>query len=242
MIEVNKVYNLCNYITNKEQMGNTINASEFNTVLYAVNIDFFRQRYGLPQEYVPGQPLPKMSYEITQKIIDDLSHFKVRMGIDVAAMVVDNQGRANIPSDYVHFSSARYNMIKDNVCGTVNLKARTIEHLSDAQLGDRLGNSIKMPTLRNPVYATFNNYFQFYPKNLKYVEFTYLRMPRTPIYSIVVDPNTDLEVYNPTTSVHLEYPEDCFTEIVTLCLGYIAPNLRSPDIMQYSQQLKEKGI
>ena len=242
MIQVNRVYELCNFITNKEQMGNTINASEFNTVIHAVNIDFFRQRYGLPQEYVAGQPLPKMSYEVTQKITDDLSHFKVRMGIDTAAMVVDAQGRANIPSDYVHFSSARYNAIKDNVCGTVNLKARVIEHLTDAQLGDRLGNSIKMPTLRNPVFTMFSNYFQFYPKNLKYVEFTYLRMPRTPVYRVTIYPQTDLEVYDPNTSVNFEYPEDCFNEIVTLCLGYTGVNLRSADIVQYSQMLKEKGI
>lgn len=242
MVRVDSVWELLNFITNKEQMGNTINASEFNTILYAVNIDFFRQRYGLPQEYVAGQPLPKMSYEITQKIIDDLSHFKVRMGIDVAAMSVDVNGRANIPSDYVHFSSARYNAIQDNVCGTVNLKARVIEHLSDAQLGDRIGNSIKMPTLRHPVFATFNNYFQFYPKNLKYVEFTYLRMPLTPVYGTTIDEDTDLDVYDPDTSVHFEYPEDCFSEIVNLCLGYAGVNLRSADIVQYSQQLKEKGI
>ena len=76
----------------------------------------------------------------------------------------------------------------------------------------------------------------------KIVEFTYLRMPRTPVYGTIIDEDTDLEVYDPNTSVNFEYPEDCFNEIVTLCLGYTGVNLRSADIVQYSQMLKEKGI
>jgi len=242
MVRVDKIWDFINFVTNKEQAGNTINIPEFNTLIHAVNLDFFRQRYGLPEQYQAGQPLPKMSYEITQKIIDDLKEFKVRMGVDIATMAVNSQGIAPIPSDYVHFSSARYNMIKDNVCGTVTMKPRTIEHLSDAQIGDRLGNSVKMPTLRNPVYTTYSTYFQFYPKNLRNVEFTYLRLPKTPLYNSVVDPNTDTDIFTESGSQHFEYPADCFTDIARLCLSYIGVNLRSQEIVQYAEMQKEKGI
>jgi len=242
MVGVNKIYDFCNFVTNKEQAGNTINALEFNTLLYAVNLNFFCQRYGLPQQYTPGQPLPKISYEITQKITDDLSKFKVRMGIDCEAMIVDVNGHANIPSDYLHFSSARYNQITNNSCGNSKVKVRTIEHLTDAQLGDRLTDSIKMPTTKHPVFTTFKNYFQFYPKTLRYVEFTYLRLPITPIYNYTTDETTDLEVFTETGSVHFEYPEDCFSDLVGLCLSYIGVNLRAVDIVQYAEMLKEKGI
>lgn len=242
MVRVNKIWDFLNFVTNKDQAGNTISLPEFNQLLPAVNIDFFKQRYGLPEQYSPGQPLPQMSYEVTQKITDDLRAFKVRMGIDTQAMIVDNQGQAPIPSNYVHFSSARYNMIKDNVCGTVQMKPRTIEHLTDAQLGDRLGNSIKKPTFRDPVFATFSTYFQFYPKNLRQVEFTYLRMPATPVYGYIADNNTDTDVYNEATSTHFEYPEDCFNDIVRLCLSYIGMNLRANDIIQYAEMQKAKGV
>lgn len=242
MVRVNKIWEYLNFVLNKEQAGNTINLTEFNILLPVVNLSFFKQRYGLPEQYTPGQPLPQMSYEITQKITDDLRAFKVRMGIDTQAMTVDAQGQAPIPSDYVHYSSARYNMIKDNVCGTVEMKPRTIEHLTDAQLGDRLGAVIKKPTLRNPIFSTYSTYFQFYPKTIKRVEFTYLRMPRTPVYGYIPDVETDTDIYNEATSVHFEYPDDCFNDIAMLCLSLMAANLRAPEIVQYAETIKTKGI
>jgi hypothetical protein len=211
-------------------------------LIYSVNIDFFKQRYGLPQEYQPGMPLPKMSYEITQKITDDLRDLKVRMGQDVATMAIATNGRATIPTDYIHFSSARYNQITDNTCGNLATRPRAIEHLSDAQIGDRLGDSIKMPTLKNPVFVTYAGYFQFYPKTVSNVEFTYLRMPKTPVYGYVADNTTDDDTYDETTSVHFEYPEDCFNDIVSMCLGYIGINLRSSELLQYAEMQKEKGV
>lgn len=242
MVRVDSVWELLNFITNKDQQGNTVSIPEFNIICKAVNVDFFKQRYGLPKQYQAGQPLPQMSYEITQKITDDLKAFKVRMGYDTSAMIIDTQGRASIPSDYVHFSSATYNLIADNSCGTVTARQRQIEHLTDAQVNDRLSNSIKMPTKRNPIFTTYSTYFQFYPKNLRYVDFTYLRMPRTPFYNSEPDEETDLEIFVENGSVHFEYPEDCFTDIVMLCLSYVGVNMQSADIVQYAELIKEKGV
>ena len=242
MIRVNEIYDLVSYMVNKDQQGNNLSANEYNIILKAANIGFFKQRYGLPEEYQAGAPLPKMSYEITQKIIDDLRAFKVRMGIDTASMVLDRQGRANIPSDYVHFSSAGYKQIKNNSCGSLEQRTRNIEHLSDAQVNERLGNSLKKPTLKNPCFTTYSTYFQFYPANLRYVDFTYLRMPVTPRYAIIVDNQTDREFYDAANSVHFEYPEDCFEDIARLVCSYIGINLRSTDLVQYSEMKKQQGI
>lgn len=242
MIKVNEIYDLVSYTVNKDQQGNNLSASEYNTILKAVNIGFFKQRYGLPEEYQAGAPLPKMSYEITQKIIDDLRAFKVRMGIDTAALILDRQGRANIPSDYVHFSSAGYKQIKDNVCGSVDFKMRNIEHLSDAQVNERLGNSLKKPTLKNPCFTTYSTYFQFFPANLRNIDFTYLRMPVTPVYRVIFDNQTDREIYDPSTSVHFEYPEDCFEDIARLVCAYVGINLRAVDVIQFNEMKKQQGV
>ena len=242
MVRVNEIYDLVFYMVNKDQQGNNLNSDEFNVLLKAVNIGFFKQRYGLPEEYQPGTPLPKISYEITQKITDDLRALKVRMGVDSGVMIVNAQGMANIPSDYVHFSSAKYNMIKDNTCGNVTTKARNIEHLSDAQINDRLGDSIKMPTHRDPVFATYSTYFQFYPKDLRNVHFTYLRMPVTPFYNTSIDEISDTENYLETGSVHFEYPEDCYEDIARMICSYIGINLRSTDLINYSEMKMQKGV
>ena len=169
MVRVDKVLKLVNFITNKETSGNTMKIDQFNTVIEGVNIDLLKQRYGLPEEYKAGQPLPTMSYEVTKKIMDDLSILKVRMGVDTPPLMLDNFGRADIPSDYLHLSSARFNHVIDNQCTFKKVKPRDIELLNDAQIGDRLSNSIKMPTYKDPCMAIFSGYFQFYPADLKRV-------------------------------------------------------------------------
>ena len=242
MVNVNKVWEALNFLLNKEQEGNTITPAEINILFPMVNVDFFKQRYGLPEEYKPGQPLPKMSYEVTQKITDDLRAFKVRMGTDVAAMQLDSLGRAPIPSNYIHFSSVRYNMLATNTCDASTFKPRSIEHLSDAQVGDRLGNSIKMPTARNPVFVTYATYFQFYPKDLRNIEFTYLKMPATPVYGFTEDDTTDEITYSATASTHFEYPEDCFMDIVRMCASYAGMNLEDDRMVQFAEMQKTKGV
>jgi len=242
MVRVNQILDAVNFLANKEQEGNTIDIPEFNIVIKMVNISFFTQRYGLPQGYQPGQPMPKMYYELTQKITDDMKGLKVRMGIEVPALMLDAKGRASIPSDYVHFSSANHNMIINNTCGDLQTQLRPIEELTDAQRGDRISDSNKMPTLKDATFTIYNTYFQFDPIGLRNVEFTYLRMPKTPFYASIPDEDTDEDVFTETGSVHFEYPEDCFNEIVDMCTGYIGLNLRSPDLMGYSENKKEKGV
>lgn len=242
MVRVNEIYDLVFYMVNKDQQGNNLNSDEFNVLLKAVNIGFFKQRYGLPEEYQPGTPLPKMSYEITQKITDDLRALKVRMGIDSGVMIVNAQGMANIPSNYVHFSSAHYKMITTNTCGDIKYKVRAIEHLTDGQINDRRGDSIKMPTHRNPVYTTYSTYFQFYPEDLRNVFFTYLRMPVTPFYNTSISKISDTENYLETGSVHFEYPEDCYEDIARMICSYIGINLRSTDLINYSEMKMQKGV
>ena len=38
-----EVLDFCNYVANKEKLGNTLTTRQFNNLLEAVNIDFFRK-------------------------------------------------------------------------------------------------------------------------------------------------------------------------------------------------------
>lgn len=242
MVRVDTVLKLVNFITNKETFGNTMKIDQFNTVIEAVNIDLLKQRYGLPEEYRAGQPLPRMSYEVTKKIMDDMNFLKVRMGVDIPPLAVDNFGRAITPSDYLHLSSARYNQITTNQCAVKKVRPRDIELLTDAQIGDRLSNSVKMPTHKDPCMALFSGYMQFYPSDLKRVEMTYLRLPKTPFYAYTIDENTDEYVFTETGTQNFEFPADCLNDIVRLVLSYVNISLKEFTVVQYAEQAKKEGV
>lgn len=242
MVSVKTVLDLINFISNKETAGNTMKIDEFNTLCKGVNVDIFKQCYGLPEEYRPGQPMPRMAYEITKKLMDDLHFLKVRTGVEVSPMILDQYGRADIPSNYLHLSSALYNEVVSNECNEFVIKPRDIELLTDAQRGNRLSNSITMPTKQDPCMAMFNTYFEFYPKDLREVEMTYLRMPAIPIYGYTIDEETDEYVYDPNTSQDFEFPEDKLMDIVRITLSYIQINLQNFQITSYIEAAKEEGI
>lgn len=241
MVSVKTVLDLVNFISNKETAGNTMSPDEFNTVIEAANLDILVQEYGLPEEYKAGQPLPRMSYEITKKIMDDLKHLKVRMGVDTAPLLTDEFGRADIPSNYLHLSSARFNDYTNNECITKTVKSRDIELLTDAQIANRLCNSITMPTKKDPCMAIFSTYFQFYPANLKRIELTYLRLPVKPYYNYTIDENDEV-IFNPIGSVDFEYPADMLPKIVRVVASYVNINLKESNVVSYLEQAKIEGV
>lgn len=241
MVSVKLVLDLVNFISNKETAGNTMKIDEYNTLIKAVNIDMLNLRYGIPAQYRPGQPLPQQSYEVTKKMIDDLRYLEVRTGVETNPIVIDQWGRSNIPSDYLHLSSARHNRVVNNNCDTKDVVPTDIELLTDAQIGDRLGNSITMPTLEDPCMVIYSTYFQFYPKELRMVELTYLRFPDTPYYAYTIDEETDEYIYDATHSVDFEFPDDCLIDIVRFVASYVGINLKESVVIQYVEQIKDEG-
>lgn len=243
MVRVDTVLDLVNFISNKEQSGLTMKIDQYNLIIEAVNIDLLKKFYGLPEEYQAGQPLPRMSYEITKKIMDDLRHLKVRMGVDTPALLLDSNGRADIPQDYLHLSSATYNQVYGIECSDSELKVREIELLTDAQIGNRLSNSIKKPTKKDPCMSMYSTYFQFYPRDLGMVNLTYLRLPKTPVYAVTfVESDTeDYALFDEVNSQHFEYPPDTLTDIVVKILSYVGVNLDKPQVTQYAEMKDEKG-
>lgn len=216
-----------NFELNKHQTGNTLNQEEYNLCLKWANQQYFKTKYGLPEEYQPGQPLPRQAFQITQKIIDDMRPFLLsKGGKNLPQLPIDINGHANYPSDYIHLSSIRY-------------KNRPVQNISNDVLGDRLDSSIVAPSEKYPICCFYNDYIQFYPKDMAYVDFDYIRMPVTPFWAVtIVD---DEYVYNPNQSIQLEWAEQTHIDIANLVLQYASVNLRDFQITQLSEQRKNQG-
>lgn len=255
---------------NKDQSGNTYRIDQFNVDLAVANVEMFSRLYGLPEQYRPGQPLPQMSFEVTQKLIDDLKKCKVNMGgigtNDPSAMEVLN-GKAPIPPDYVHWVSMVYNQATGDACDNEHaVIPRNIELITDAQWADRIGNYIKNKYVNTYPYANVQNeYFQFRPKwKQQYINFVYLRTPKKPLLDYVIRQNGTYkfleedetytlqpgEVYRTgqtsgtvvSQTQEIEWPDDIKTDIANVILGYISDNLRQQFLKQSSEQRKVTGI
>lgn len=226
-MNVEEIRQWANFELNKHQTGNTLDQEEYNICLKWANSEYFKIKYGLPEEYRPGIPLPRQAYPVSQKIIDDLRGCLVVMGgKNAPLMTIDINGFADIPADYIHVSSIRY-------------QGKTVEFVSDDVLGDRLQSSIVNPTKEYPLCVFYNNYIQFHPINLGEVQFTYLRMPVTPFWASAIV--NDEYVYDPTKSVQLEWPEDTHTDIANLIVKYASVNLRDFQATQMAMNRQDKG-
>lgn len=233
------IIDYCNSIANKEQSGAAPTPDQWQSYFEAANIDYFNLKAGLPQEYKPGHALPRQAWETTQRITDDLRPFKVIYGgEDTAALPIDTHGQMAIPSDYWVVSSVRYRKATVSGCETT-IVWRPIEILKDGDLNDRLGSTLKAPDYDYPVCCFFNSYIQFYPKNLQYVTFTYLRRPVTPLYAYTIV--NDVPVYDAVNSIQFEYPDNDHLDICRIILGYMGINVREQQLLQYAELMKAKG-
>jgi len=253
---------------NKDQSGNTYNINRFNNDLLVANLETFTYYYGLPEGYQPGAPFPAVSAEITQKVTDSLRHLRVDMGGsatgDPGPMVVNSDGIAPIPEDYVHLSFMNYTYIKD-ACDTTIPAYPVITPLPGAEWSSRKNSSTLNFRVEKFPYCNFkSNTIEFRPKDIGFVNFSYWRSPLTPHYDYYKDAN-DAIIFLPTgsyhnllpnevgsagqtsgmvnsTTVELEWPTDTHPTFANLMLSYVSDNLRSEFLKQSSEQRKRMGI
>lgn len=100
------LYKFLLFLSNKSQTGNTIGPEEFCMALQVSNLKHFKKKIGLPEEYQPGSPVSRQSFEITQVITDDLMPFKVHLGSpNIPFLSVDADGYALIPNNFYYPTS-----------------------------------------------------------------------------------------------------------------------------------------
>lgn len=227
-----EIYNLIEFITNKDFDGNIITPERFNQLIKVVNIDLFRQKYGIPEEYQPGRPVPNEYADITLKNTDDLKAFKERL----AARAVTN-GIMLYPEDYAHRDTIVYNYSK-----TINKVATTlpkpVEILRESEFAAREGNYTKGPTLANPIGVMRSDGIHIRPITITACDLNYYRFPVDPEFAYTQ--GDGYITYDAANSTETEFPADEHLTLARMMLSYIGVNLRESDLVQYSElKLKE---
>ncbi len=254
-INIDELYKFVQFVANKEQSG-FIKPSEFNLSVDRAQMQLFMERYGNPAEYQPGRPIPRVAYNQTQKISDDLREFIVR-----GTLYVPATGIMEYPLDYLHFSSASSTYLdssisskdmnsdcpgcskeekRKNIKASVVNKVVSVRPIDDFELANILGSSIVAPTREYPILTFYSEGVQYHPKDIGSVDFVYLRRPAKALWAFTTPASKPQ--YDAANSIDLEWPEQVFNEIAVRILSFVGINLREADLTQYSEGKRQTGI
>lgn len=252
MINLGTLYDRLFVLSNKDQSGNTFTPTQMNTSLPYVLYKYLKVKYGLPEQ--PGSP---QAFEIVQKITDDIKELKVWMGgPDKPMLQLNSKGRVSFPEDYWHPASLFYVQSKKNSCGDFVNKERRIQIVTEDERVTRLSDSLTKPTMTNPICCLYSNYIQFYPVELRFVHFTYLRKPEDPYfdYDIVNDEvvflpagathvnSSVLPAGTLSRTVELPLPDDAYEDIVNIMLADLGLSIRDAWAYQAGEVRKQRGV
>jgi len=227
------MYSLIEFIGNKNFNGNIIPPERFAELIKVVNIDLFRKKYGLPEEYQPGRPIPIEFADITIKNTDDLKAFKIRL----PNRTITN-GVMNFPSDYVHLMTVVYNYSK-TINGVATLLPRPIEMLRESEFSSREGNYTKKPTIQNPIGIIRNDGIHIRPLTILACDLNYYKLPRTPLFNYIMEDG--YITYDSVNSIEMEWPIDEHLTLTRMCLEYVGVNLREGDLVDYANTKLKEG-
>ena len=234
-MDVNQVYQLVNYIANKNQQG-YITPSQFNLIINQAQNSYTSFLLGSFQQYAPGRPMARVELGNNSIVRQRLAPI-----IKATTLTVDNNGFSPYPSDYVQTDAIR--------------TPTTLQRVRFVQQDSLYSyyNSVIDPVASNPIYLLEDTGFRFYPKNLGSASLSYVSDPVDIVWAYTLDGN-GRPVYVPpgtnplppgttpsTGSVNPVWHVTSILEIVTRALAMVGVNLQAAAISQYAQEIKANG-
>jgi hypothetical protein len=224
MININEFDQALLFILNKNEQGKAKPADR-NRATNMAQRQLFKERYGKPEEYQPGRPVPRQAFAMTQKIHDDLAGFIEGWHPELT------DGTAPLPDDYAHLITL-WSESEDDVVSMVKV-------IGENELPQRLSSHILKPTKMHPV-ATMDKVIRVYPKTIPNVSMSYLRLPAEAKWAYTTE--SGRPVYDPENSVDLEWPEGCMNDLLIRAASFLGVNLKAGDITQYAEAKQQSGI
>lgn len=223
-MNVNQVYEIIQYIINKNQDG-YMSPDEFNLIINQAQTSFVTYLLGELQQYQYGRPQSRISFgqnEIVRGKITPLINSPLLLTINA-------QGLSPYPVDYLAPDAMYDNSIYRN----------RIRFASQDKLHSYLASTID-PIESNPVYLIESTYLRFYPQNLGYARFSYIKEPPQMFWNST-DSIYGQPVYNPVGSVDPVFYDTEMLEIITRALKIAGVNLQTQQVIQYANEVNQMG-
>ena len=179
------IFDLLNYVIDKEQIGNAISATEFNTLLPSV------------QWELVNAELDKLVKDALTPIAGVMVSGSILNPFKKTAQLNPVDGSVAIPTDYVRFMSfGQFGFNTDTV--TVANQFREITPVTPDQFVKIQNNIYARPDI-HPVVKILDQFY-FLPNDIPLVNLDYIRVPKTPYYDYCQDATTGNAIYMPVGS------------------------------------------
>jgi len=206
-------------IANKDQTGDMPTPAEYNSYLARANEDLFRYQYGLREQR------NNVFYQNSQDSTDFFNKFITAQPINATL-----PGIFTIPSNYVHASSMAH--VHDGA-------RRSITILNEDEWNASINNPVTPPTAKYAIASFIQGLIRVMPASISQVELSYIRRPVTPVWGFTIV--NDEAVYNPATSVQIEYEDIYHIDMARIILSYMGITFRDADLLQYAEIGKQAG-
>jgi hypothetical protein len=210
------------------QLGN-INPAQFNIYAKRAQLEILNDLVGNIEEYQPGRPVPRKSFEVTSIISDDLANLIAASEFPMTA------GIAPKPSNYMYLIPP----MEASVSVPASLSWTPVIFTTHGEKSMRLNSQINYPESDNPIGVNYNTFFQVYPDDMPRGRITYIRKPVDPEWGYTTV--NSAPVYNSGTSQDFELPEAMHMRICQKVLEYYGISLRDGDLLNVTENKLTKG-
>lgn len=227
-MDVNVLFKIIRFAVAKNISQGYVSPEDFNTVLMpTAQRNYLDYLLGEYQKYLPQRPIAVVEFGQNERIRDSISSLIYNTILPITPIT----GISAPPSDYEYV---------DNMWGVYG--NYNIRFVQQDRLSDYIHSSID-PVRENPVYLIRHEGFQFFPDRPygeNQAKMSYVRTPPAIVWGYTLDSN-NRPVYNPATSQQPVWSDSDIYQIIVRALLLLGVNLQLGVVMQYANEIKEKG-
>lgn len=238
MISVKRVYEVLKDLANKEQRG-FVSPSEFNTMAPVAQTAVYNKMWG---EVMAGEQL-KLAARDGQRDLSKAKDIREELSSYLKSSVRSRGTdlKFTYPDDYYKLSSAKtFGQVLLGVTTSIPIELIYDPHKIDYMLQ----STLSAPSIGKPV-ALVADKIEVYPNSIKKVDIRYYRRPGgftssgthttgQPQYNFSVLAGD--EVFNSSTSIDFDLPEDREDLLIVELAGMIGTSLRDAALLNYGMK------
>lgn len=239
---IQDIYQLCNYISNKEKSGNAFTINQFNSLIEVMNRDFFKKKVEESGYFKEGR----------------IAHAEDIQSSKLMRELVVNEAIAVSGSASYTFAYILGLHDSDNDV--------LIEPISEEEYHDRVGDSVIAPSANAPVCMLRGDELVIKPDTIANIEISYYRYPNTPFLDYYIDVNDVIQFLGAgathtwvtgeidssgvthttgdadwnSLTVELEFNADMHNDFMNDLLSRVGLRLEKAGVVQMAEQWKQE--
>lgn len=227
-MNADQAFRLVLFVAGKNLQQGYISPDDFNTVIMPLGqrsyLDYLLGEY---QKYQLQRPIAVVEFGQNERVRDSISPLIYNSILPINSTT----GISPRPSDYEYVDAMW------GIYGNYNIRFVQQDRL------DSYIHSDVDPVSQNPVYLIRHEGFQFFPDRpfgQNQAKMSYVRTPPSIVWGYVLDSN-GVPVYNPATSQDPVWSDTDMLEVIVRGLRAVGVNLQLGVLIQYAQEVKDKG-